>query len=121
MVRLGLVLVVRLQKPEEIITFVDFAALVDDGEAVTGALALHRGYSLATDDRKARRVLRERAPTVSQVSTLELLKEWADIGAVPVIELRAAMNLIQQSASFLPGGRESLYWWWQSIMVEARL
>ena len=117
----GLIMVAHLKEPDEIITFVDFAALVDDGEAVTGALALHRGYSLATDDRRARRILRERAPTVSQVSTLELLKEWSDKRAVPVVELQVAMNLMQRSASFLPGERESLYWWWRSIMEEAGL
>ncbi len=49
----GLVEVLYLQSPDEEATFVDLSAPIDDGEAVTAALALHRGCSIATDDRKA--------------------------------------------------------------------
>ena len=40
----------------------DLSAVIDDGEAITGAIALHRGYAVAIDDRKARRVLGKRVP-----------------------------------------------------------
>ncbi len=60
----GLMQVLSLASPAEEATFVELAALIDDGEALTGALAVHRECSLATDDRKARRVLAERLPTV---------------------------------------------------------
>ncbi len=60
----GAIQVVRPERPEEEVTFVEFAAVVDDGAAVTVSLALHRGYSVANDDRKARRILAERAPSV---------------------------------------------------------
>ena len=109
----GLIQVMRLEQLQEKSTFVDLAALVDDGEAVTGALALHRGCSIATDDRKARRVLGERAPTVPLVSTLELLKLWVDEATVPDIELRAAIADMQSGASYVPGDKDSLYTWWR--------
>ena len=67
-----------LEHPAEEATYVDLAALMDDGEAITGALAFHRGSSVATDDRKARRVLGQYAPSVQLVSTLELLNLWAE-------------------------------------------
>ena len=64
----GLVRVMALETPGEEATFVELAALVDDGEAITGALAAHRQCALATDDRKARRVLGERIRRRSRCS-----------------------------------------------------
>ena len=58
----GLILVVRMETPSEEASFVELAAVLDDGEAVTGAIALSRGHMVAIDDRKARRVLGEKAP-----------------------------------------------------------
>ena len=98
------------------LTFVDLAASIDDGEAVTGALAFHRGCSLATDDRKARRVLGERFPTVPLLSTLELLELWAQDGPVSDVEMQAAMTSIRTGASYVPGPRDPLYAWWRNIM-----
>ena len=67
----GLVEVMRLASRDEETTFVTLAALIDDGEAATAALAVHCGCSVTTDDRKARHVLSERAPTLPLVSTLD--------------------------------------------------
>ena len=116
LVREGLIQVMRLEHLEEELTFVDLAALVDDGEAVTGALAFHRRCSLATDDRKARRVLGEQVPTVPLVSTLELLRLWAQEASVPGAELRAAMTAMRSGASYVPGDRDPLYTWWREVM-----
>ncbi len=112
----GLVRVMGLETPDEEATFVELAAVVDDGEAMTGALAAHRQCALATDDRKARRVLGEQIPTVPLLSTLELLKLWVDGAAVPDTELRAAVEGMRVGASYVPGPRDPLYSWWQSIM-----
>lgn len=112
----GLVRVMPLETPDEEGTFVALAALVDDGEAITGALAAHRQCALATDDRKARRVLAERTPTVPLLSTLELLKLWADGAEVPDTELREAMEGMRMGASYLPGPRHPLSRWWRSII-----
>ena len=97
-------------------TFVELATLVDDGEAVTGALAFHRGCSVATDDRKARRVFGERIPSVQLVSTLELLKLWADVGQITDIDLRTAMIAMRLGASYIPSRRDPLFEWWAEII-----
>ena len=116
----GLVRVMGLETPDEEATFVELAAVVDDGEAMTGALAAHRQCALATDDRKARRVLGEQIPTVPLLSTLELLKLWVDGAAVPDTELRAAVEGIRVGASYVPGPRDPLYSWWQGVMEGER-
>ena len=119
LVREGLVRVMRLEHPDEELTFVDLAASIDDGEAVTGALAFHRGCSVATDDRKARRVFRERVPSVPLVSTLDLLELWARDSSVSDVELRAAMVAMRTGASYVPGPRDPLYEWWRRVMSDA--
>ena len=112
----GLILVMRLEHLEEELTFVDLAVSIDDGEATTGALAFHRGCSVATDDRKARRVLGERIPAVPLVSTLELLNLWAKDESVSNVELQAAMTRMRTGASYVPGYRDPLYEWWREVI-----
>ncbi len=112
----GLVEVMRLESSNEETTFVAFAALIDDGEAMTAALALHRGGSVATDDRKARRVLAERAPTVPLISTLDLLSRWAEAMSVPLHELRTALERMRSGASYVPGPGDPSYRWWLEVM-----
>ena len=115
----GLIQLMRLEHPAEEISFIDLAANLDDGEAVTGALAFRRGWSVATDDRKARRVLGQLNPPVELVSTLELLKLWAEETRVPRDEVGAAMAEMQSSASYRPGARDPLYEWWRSIVCRS--
>ena len=110
----GLLLVVRMETPGEEASFVELAAVLDDGEAVTGAIALNRGHSVAIDDRKARRVLGENAPGMRLVSTLELMRQWC--ASVPVQEVGDALRAMQHRARYVPGQRDPLYAWWRDIM-----
>ena len=112
----GVVEVMRLADPNEEATFVALAAIIDDGEAVTAALAVHRGCSVATDDRKARRVLSERAPTVPLTSTLDLVAQWAETMSVSVVELRTALERMRSGASYVPGRHDPRYIWWLEVM-----
>ena len=112
----GLIQLMSLVHQAEESTFVNLAVHLDDGEAITGALALHRDCSIATDDRKARRVLSQYAPSVELVSTLDLLKMWAEEVQVPRDELDAAMAEMRSGASYIPGTRDPLYNWWWSIV-----
>ena len=105
-----------MESPNEETTFVTLAALIDDGEAATAALALHRGCSIATDDRKARRVLAEQVPTVHLVSTLDLVSQWAEAMSVPLGELRTALEQMRSGANYLPGPRDPRYDWWRKVM-----
>ena len=87
---------------------------MDDGEAVTGAIALNRGYSVAIDDRKARRVLGEKAPGMRLVSTLELMRRWAE--SVTIEEVGRALRAMQHRARYIPGQQDPLYAWWHTMM-----
>ena len=117
----GLIQLMDLKGPAEETSFVELAADLDEGEAITGALALHRGCAVATDDRKARRVLRQLNPPIALVSTLELLKLWAETVQVPNDELSLVMAEMQSSASYIPGVSDPLYVWWASIVCHSRI
>ena len=112
----GIIQVLQLEHHEEEATFVNLASMVNDGEAITAALAVHRGCAVATDDRKARRVLAEHTPIVPLVSTLELLRRWAHESAIAQSDIRTAMIAMRSGASYFPGERDPDYEWWQSIV-----
>ena len=113
----GLLLVLRLETPTEEASFVELAAVLDDGEAITGAIARNRGHLVAIDDRKARRVLGEKAPGMRLVSTLELMRQWCV--SVPVQEVGHALRAMQHRSRYVPGQRDPLYAWWRDMMEDS--
>ena len=115
LVEAGLLLVVRLEGPGEQAYFVELAADLDDGEAMTGAMAINRGFAVAIDDRKARRVLGEKAPELRLLSTLELLHLWS--AAVPDQEVGRALEAMRYGARYVPGNRDLLYGWWRDLVT----
>ena len=49
----GLLTLVSPESEAENVAYVNFAAALDDGEAITGAIAVHRHWAIGTDDRGA--------------------------------------------------------------------
>jgi predicted nucleic acid-binding protein len=112
LVATGLIQVITLNSEAEAITFIDLAREMDDGEAMTCALPIHRQCDVATDDRKARRVLSGRAPHVPIISTLAIVKQWAELADITKADLKATLLNIWSGANYYPGEREPLYAWW---------
>jgi hypothetical protein len=102
----------ELTEPAEVASFVRLAARLNDGEAEAGALAAHRGYILATDDRKARRIIVEEHPSVRLLSTPELLHGWQSAAAPTNTEMAAVLRNVRQRATFQPRRSDPLYGWW---------
>ena len=94
--------------------YVAFAVVLDDGEAMTAALAVHRGAQVATDDRVARRELRARAPQVAILSTSELLHAWSNEGHIEPPVLAQALRDVRTRARFLPPTSDPLRAWWDA-------
>lgn len=112
----GLIEVLPLETEEEAASFVGFAADLDDGEAMTCALALHRGGVVGTDDRKARRVCGMQEPSLEIQTTPAMLKAWGESGRIAKTELRQALLRIQERARFTPGKRDPLQVWWEAAL-----
>jgi predicted nucleic acid-binding protein len=116
LVSMGLIQIMAISGETEATTFIDFAREMDDGEAITCALAIHRACDVATDDRKARRVLAERAPQVPSISTLALVKQWSELAGVAKEELKSVLLSIWAGANYYPGERDPLYRWWVTLV-----
>ena len=99
-----------LQSGEESELFVRLAVRLDDGEAACLAIAKSRSWTLATDDRVARRRCSEL--DVSTLSTSELVKCWAEESIASDEEVGISLSNIQRFARFLPrnGSPESEWW-----------
>jgi hypothetical protein len=109
----GLLIVVSPETEAENITFVNFAAILDDGEAVTGAIALHRNWSIGSDDRKAPSSFAQNTPHLQVITTPELLKYWVDATSQPFEVVSQALHKIRIRARYEPNLRHKLYLWWQ--------
>jgi hypothetical protein len=110
----GLLIVVSPKTEAENITFVNFAAVIGgDGEAVTGAIALHRNWSIGSDDRKAIAFFRQNTPQLQVITTPELIKYWVDIVNPPRDAVSVALQRVRMCARYEPNLTHKLYDWWQ--------
>jgi hypothetical protein len=114
----GLLVEEALAEAVEEALFVEFGASVADGESEAAALAVNRGYILATDDRKARRVVVERHASLRLTNTLELLREWQQTAGPPDGLLRDALQLISTRATYRPRPTHPLWDWWIGLTNE---
>lgn len=96
---------------DELARFVALARELDDGEAATLTVAEARALAVATDDRKARRVLTTLSPQLEITGTAALLRSWS-VGRSE-IEVRDCLRLIQRRASFLPPRNDPDGDWWR--------
>jgi predicted nucleic acid-binding protein len=118
LVSAGLIKVISINSEKEQETLVDLAAELDDGEAITISLAEHRRCRVATDDRKALKVISERA-LIQATSTLELVKRWAEARNISRAEVKPVLSLIWEGASYYPGERDPWYSGWRDVMSGA--
>ncbi|MDQ2651499.1 MAG: hypothetical protein M3Z20_00515 [Chloroflexota bacterium] len=114
----GLLEVVASDDDDELMTFIDLTTLIEEGEAMSIALAMHRGWFVMTDDRKARRLLLERE--IACFSSLELVRHWSIARQPAPSEVQAILRAIEQRARWVPWRAHPLAGWWkQSVESDA--
>ena len=104
--------VIGTEDEAELQTFIDLAAQLDDGEAMTAALAIHRSCVLVTDDRKAERLL---AGRVRLQATLELVRTWAEVERMDDATMRTVLRSIYDRG-YQPPSAHALRGWWDEIV-----
>ena len=110
----GLVTVMSINSETELQTYIDLASELDDGEAITISLAIHNGCLIATDDRKALRLI-SNIGSLTAVSTLELIKAWSEAKDINDAEVKQVLLNMYLCASYRPSERDPLYKWWQTM------
>jgi predicted nucleic acid-binding protein len=93
----------ELSSDEEKELYVDYATQLDDGEAMSLALVNSRGFSMASDDRKARRLFTEEIGDLKRLlSTSQILKEWSEKAGMNTADVKQVLTDVSRRGRFFP-------------------
>lgn len=113
LIKSGVLSLCDVEGAQEATLYVDYASRLSDGEAMSLAIAESRGYILASDDSKARRIFLESVIDSNRLtSTSELIRNWADSQSVPPAKLKSVLTRIRHRAHFLPSRKDPNFTWW---------
>jgi predicted nucleic acid-binding protein len=109
----GRITVLSLSGDDEAATYVELLSRLDDGEAATLAIAIHRQLGVATDDRVARALFATRAPHLQLFSTLEILHQWCQLRGLDAQQIGEVLRNVRERGRFLPPRSDPLNAWWR--------
>lgn len=113
----GVILVVDFETEAEEELFVNcVSALLDDGEAATCAISFQRGWAIATDDKRAISFIKQEAPHLQLLSTLDIIKLWSEQVSLDLITLRNVLHAIKVDGHYIPHKSHPLRPWWESAL-----
>lgn len=108
----GLLEKIDVETEDERASYVAYATLLDDGEAMSLALAEARHLLLATDDRKARALILRESINVELSSTVGVLQAWEKAAGIEKSEMSQILARLQKCARFTPpAGHPDRVWW----------
>ncbi len=109
----GVLSVCNIETPEEEQLYVNYASVLDDGEAMSLAVALVRGWYLATDERKARRLFLEAANNAGLlITTSMLIRDWSEAKRIASNRLKSILLQIENRARYRPSTWDVNHQWW---------
>ncbi len=109
----GVLTLCQLETPDEEQLYVNFASQLDDGEAMTLAIAINRNFELVTDEKKARRLYREATGSEDSLKcTSQLIRQWAERTGISGEQLKMILLKIQQRARYHPPNWDANNDWW---------
>jgi predicted nucleic acid-binding protein len=104
----GTIGVIEPETEAELQSLIDYSLILDEGEAMTCALALHRGYRIATDEKKTIRIVGNSAPIIG---ALDLVRSWVERAKVQEIVVQKVLAAIEDRG-YIPGATHAHYSWW---------
>lgn len=114
-----LLTVVDFESENEKDSFVNYAEILgDDCESATCAIAFHRGWAIATDDKKAIAFIQQGAPYLQILSTPEIIKHWSEEAGIDSSTLHDALNAIRVNGRYLPPKNDPLRSWWEAASTD---
>jgi predicted nucleic acid-binding protein len=105
----GFLHILRPESDDEFQALIHYATLLDDGEAMTCAIATRRDYRIATDEKKTIRLL---GSQVSILGTLDMLRAWEESASISGSIMREALAAIEERG-YVPGSTHPHYAWWR--------
>jgi predicted nucleic acid-binding protein len=117
LMRGGLLTMLYASTDYESDTFIDLVASgLDDGEAMSGAIAFHREGTVVTDDRTATSRLREVG--VDTMPALQLVKVWAEGEHVTGAMISGVLGCIRDRARYVSPKSHPFRTWWESALQQ---
>lgn len=114
LVATGMLSIIATDDEAELLTFIDLSGELDEGEAMTAALAIHRGGIVVTDDRKATRILTDRG--VACRTTPDLIKAWSEVVGLEPLALRLVLIDLRERGRYEPFRAHPLREWWDAAI-----
>ncbi|MEM1171198.1 MAG: type II toxin-antitoxin system VapC family toxin [Cyanobacteria bacterium P01_H01_bin.35] len=112
-----IVKIVDFESEAEAETFLNYLANnLGDGEAATSAIAFHRGWAIATDDRRAIPFIQQEAPHIEIFSTPEIIKYWSEERKIDFPQLSEALNAVEKKGRYSPPKSHHLRSWWENYL-----
>jgi predicted nucleic acid-binding protein len=111
----GVLQLLELASEAEQTLYVEQAIVVDDGEAMSIALAASRGLELAIDDKQATNHARRSFPEMKFWTTPDILHLWAEKAVVSAERMRELIRLIETRARYFPPRSHPLAPWWEAL------
>ena len=110
--------VFELSSDEEKELYVDYATQLDDGEAMSLALVYSRGFSMASDDRKARRLFTEEIGDLKRLlSTSQILREWSEKARMNTADVKQVLTDVSRRGRFFPNSGDTHFEWWSKAIA----
>ena len=119
LINANLIEVVSLDVATESSCYIEYAALVDDEEAMSLAIAEMRNLAIALDDRRAINVAHGRGIKVPMLTTPEMLHTWHQEHGKDEAKMAAALKNIETRARYIPPKNHPLRQWWQECRAIA--
>ncbi len=107
---------VDFESEQEAERFINYASVLDDGEAAICAVAIERDWAIATDDRRAISFFQQEAPALPILSTLEVVKHWSEKTNLDPAALKLALSAIRTEGRYMPNRNHPLLDWWEAAM-----
>lgn len=111
----GVLEVLELENEAESMRYVEQVLYVDDGEAMSIAIAVSRGLDLAIDDRQATNHILRQFPQVKIWTTPGILHHWATAANVSGSRMAEVILRIESRARYFPARSHELAPWWSRI------
>lgn len=118
-IKQGLLKVVDFESEPEEELFVNYAAILDDGESATCAIAVHRQWAIASDDKRAIAFMQKEDSHIQILSTLEIIKHWSETAGLNSSELRDVLKTIRLKGRYIPSRNDPLRSWWETKFQES--
>ena len=89
----------------------------EDGEAVTTAVAHHRNWALATDEKKVITYIRTSFPDMLIFTSVDIIKNWADQSAATNTQISTVLNSVAKRRRHRIARNHPLKAWWLTYIA----